>query len=223
MILRFYPTKDATIYESSPELNTGIDQILELRTTAATGSTGAAATSSYNSRILIAADYTAISASIVSLGYNPNNFRYSLKLYATEPQRIPLNYTIEAYPLAYSWNMGLGRTNNNPIVTEGASWYYREGKATPSTAWPTASFTSGTTGSWKVSPGGGTWYTASVATQSFSYTTTDIDLDITSIIRQVQSGSITFNGLIIKRSATDESLLTTYSSLDVNSKETSTI
>lgn len=223
MILRFYPTKDATIYESSPERNTGIDQILELQVAAATGSTGAAATESYVSRIVVGADYTTISASIVSLGYNPNQFTYSLKLYATEPQQIPVDYTIEAYPLAYSWDMGVGRTNTSPATTEGVSWYYRQGKTLPATAWPTSSFTTGTTGSWQVTPGGGTWYTASVVSQSFSYTTTDIDLNITSIIRQVQSGSISLNGFLIKRSAADEAALTTYSSLRFYSKDTHTI
>lgn len=223
MILRFYPTKDATLYESAPERNTGIDQILELQTTPATGSGGAAATSSFVSRIVLNFDYTAISASIVELGYNPNSFTYGLKLYATEPQQIPLDYTIQALPLAYSWDMGIGRANTTPATTEGVSWYYRQGKNTPSTAWPTGSFTAGTTGSWQIRPGGGTWYTASVASQSFSYTTTDIDLDITRIIRQVQSGSISLNGLIIKRSAADESSLSSYSSLRFYSKDSSTI
>jgi len=223
MILRFYPTKDATLYESAPERNTGIDQILELQTTPATGSAGAAATSSYVSRIVLGFDYTAISSSIVALGYNPNNFSYGLKLYATEPQQIPLDYIIEARPLAYSWDMGIGRTHTTPATTEGTSWYYRQGKNTPSTAWPTSSFTTGTTGSWQVNPGGGTWYTASVASQSFSYTTTDLDIDITTILRQVQSGSITLNGLVIKRSASDESLLSTFSSLKFYSKDTNTI
>lgn len=224
MILRFYPTKDATLYESSPQRNTGIDQILELQVLAATGSSGAAATSSYVSRVVLNFDYTEISASIVSLGYNPNNFNYSLKLYTTEPQQIPLDYTVEAYPLAYTWDMGVGRSNNTPATTEGVSWYYREGANTPLTAWPTSSFISGTTGSYQVNPGGGVWYTASVASQSFSYTTTDIDMDITSIMRQVQSGSIVLNGLLIKRAAADESTLsTTFSSLKFYSKDSSTI
>lgn len=224
MVLRFYPTKDATLYESAPERNTGIDQILELQVLAATGSAGTAATASYVSRIALNFDYTAISASIVALGYNPNNFNYGLKLYATEPQQIPLDYTIEARPLANSWEMGLGRSNTTPATTEGVSWYYRQGKNVPSTAWATSSFTSGTTGSWQVKAGGGVWYTASVATQSFSYTTTDIDMDITSIVRQVQSGSITLNGLIIKRSAANEANLSTaFSSLKFYSKDTNTI
>ena len=224
MVLRFYPTKDATLYETSPDRNTGIDQLLELQVIPATGSNGAAATSSYVSRIVLNFDYTSISASIVALGYNPNDFNYGLKLYATEPQQIPLAYTIQAHPLAYSWEMGIGKTNTTPATTEGVSWYYRQGKNTPITAWLTSSFASGTTGSSQNNNGGGVWYTASVASQSFDYTTTDVDLNITPIIRQVQSGSITFNGLIIKRSAVDEQIVSTAaSSLRFYSKDTSTI
>lgn len=223
MILRFYPSKDATLYESAPDRNTGIDQILELQTIGATGSAGSAATSSYVSRIVLDFNYTAISSSIVALGYNPNDFNFNLKLYATEPQQIPVDYTIEAYPLAASWNMGVGRANTSPATTEGVSWYYRESKATPGTAWQTASFAALTTASWQVKPGGGVWYTSSVASQSFSYTTTDIDLDITSIIHEVQSGSISLNGLIVKRSQTDETSLSSFSSLRFYSKDTSTI
>jgi len=223
MVLRFYPTKDATLYEIAPTRNTGLDQVLELRVTPNTGSgTGSsAATSSFVSRIVLSFDYTAMSASIVSLGYNPNSFNYNLKLYATAPQQIPLNYNVEAYPLSSSYDMGIGKSNTTPATVEGVSWYYRQGKATPGTAWSTASFASGVTGSWQVNAGGGTWYTASVASQSFSYTTTDVDLNITPIIRQVQSGSIIFNGLIIKRS--DENQIGSYSSLLFYSKDSSTI
>ena len=222
MILRYYPTKDATLYEASPDRNTGIDPILELQTIAATGS-GGIASASYASRIVLNFDYSAISASIVALGYNPNSFAYGLKLYATEPQQIPVDYTINTHPLAYSWDMGTGRANTTPANTEGVSWYYRQGESTPQTNWPTSSFAAGTTGSWQVRPGGGVWYTSSVASQSFSYTTTDLDLDITNIIRQVQSGSIAMNGLIIKRSVADEALLQDYSSLRFYSKDSNTI
>lgn len=224
MILRFYPTKDATLYQTSPERNTGIDQILELQVQSTTSVLGTPATSSFVSRIALSFDYPAISASIVALGYNPNNFTYGLKLYTTEPQQIPLDYTLNAHPLAFSFDMGLGKSNTTPATTEGVSWYYRQGKNLPQTAWPTSSFTSGITGSWSTRPGGGAWYTASVASQSFSYTTTDVDMDITSIVRQIQSGSITFNGLIVKRSQVDETTLsTTYSSLKFYSKDTHTI
>lgn len=216
MILRFYPTKDATIYEQYPERNTGLDAMLEIgKTIAGTGS--------YNSRILINFDYSAISASIAGLGYNPNQFNYGLKMYVAEANEIPTDYTLYAYPLSGSWSMGIGRYGNSPETTDGVSWLYQQGAATTSSMWITGSFAAGSTGSWVTSAGGGTWYTASIASQSFSYTTSDVDMDVTSIIRQVQSGSINFNGFILKKSFTDESSDNLFNSLKFFSKDTHTI
>lgn len=223
MILRFYPSKDTTIYENDPERNTGLDQILELIKVAATGSSGGAVTSSYNSRILLDFDYTTISSSIVNLGYDPNLFDYGLKLYATEAEEIPIEYTLEAYPISGSWEMGVGKKATSPATTEGTSWYYRAGKTDLYNIWSTSSYSAGVTASWQVNPGGGNWYTASLATQSFNYTTTDVDMDITSIVREIQSGSFDFNGILIKKNETAEQNLQKLKALRFYSKETQTI
>jgi hypothetical protein len=152
MILRYYPTKDTTIYEKAPSTNAGIDEILEITKIPATGTTGGAITGSYNSRILLDFDYTAISESIVSLGYNPNQFEYGLKLYTTEASEIPLDYSLEVYPISASWNMGTGRAGNVPATTQGVSWYYRNSLTDVTNIWTTASFGATVTGSWQVNP-----------------------------------------------------------------------
>jgi len=216
MILRFYPKKDATIYERYPVKNTGLDAVLEL-------SKLVLSTSSYNSRILVDFDYSEISASIVDLGLNPNNFTWNLKLFATEEQEIPLDYTLECYPISQSWNMGVGRYGNSPETTEGVSWTYRNGKLDPGSAWPTSSFATLTTGSYSSFAGGGAWYTSSVASQSFSYKAADIDMNVNSIIHKVQSGSISFQGFLIKKQNTDESSLLAFKSIKFFSKDTHTI
>ena len=220
MIFRFYPKKDATIYEQYPDKNAGLDAVLDI-------SKNIVVTSSYNSRILVDFDYTAASASIVGMGMNPNNFNWRLKLYATDGSEIPLEYNLECYPISQSWNMGIGRYDNSPETTEGVSWNYREGKTVTSTTWKTSSFAAGSTGSYVVNRGGGTWYTASLVTQSFTYLTSnnaaDIDMDVTSIIRQVQSGSINFQGFLIKKTYTDESSSLSFSSLKFFSKDTHTV
>lgn len=221
MVLRFYPSKDATIYSKHPHTNTGLDSVLDIsRILITTGSTS----SSYNSRVLINFDYAAISSSIVSLGRNPNLFTYKLKLYTTQADEIPLDYSIYCYPVSTSWDMGIGRFANLPATTEGVSWTYRLGKSNLASAWTTSSFAAGSTGSWNNEPGGGTWYTASEASQSFSYTTTDLNLDVSQIIYQVQSGSISFNGFILKKSNEDEMSTTgSFGSLKFFSKDTHTI
>lgn len=216
MVIRFYPTKDATIYEAYPSKNTGLDAVLDI-------SKVLISTSSYNSRVLIGFDYQTISSSLVSLGVNPNSCSFNLKLFATTASEIPSDYTLYAYPLAYAWDMGIGRSSNNPITTEGVSWQYSVSADIPNTSWPTASFITLTTGSWSQTPGGGVWYTSSVATQSFSYTTSDINMDVNNIIRAVQSGSIPFYGFLIKKSNEDESSYKTFGSIKFFSKDTNTI
>ena len=216
MILKFYPKKDASVYELYPNKNTGLDAILEVSKTIA-------GTSSYNSRILIDFDYTAISQSIVRLGRNPNQFQYSLKLYVAEAIEIPVNYDLYCYPVSSSWDMGVGRYGNYPETTAGVSWRYKKSADDLTSSWLTSSFSAGSTGSYITTPGGGTWYTSSVASQSFDYITSDVNMDVTSIIRQVQSGSIYFNGFIIKKSFTDEASADLFNSLKFFSKDTHTV
>jgi hypothetical protein len=226
MILRFYPSRDATIYESDPERNTGLDPILQITKLPATSSTSGEYTSSFNSRILIDFDYPAISSSITNLGYNHTSASYHLKLYATEASEISLNYSLEAFPISGSWNMGVGKANTSPATTDGVSWYYLQSKLPPSASWLTSSFAAGSTGSWHVNPGGGNWYTASVnpvPTQTFNYTTTDVDLDISPIVHAIQSGSVEFTGIIVKKTDAFESGTSTIKALNFYSKDTGTI
>lgn len=214
MILRYYPTKDSTIYEQYVNKNTGLDAILEISKVIDNSS-------SYNSRILIDFDYQAISASIVSQGYNPNNFQYNLKLYVAEALEIPTNYSLYCYPISSSWSMGIGRYGNLPETTDGVSWTYTD--TLNSNKWLTASYATGSTGSYATFAGGGTWYTASAASQSFSYTTSDINIDVTSIINKVQSGSIDFKGFLITKNSTDETSANIFRSLKFFSKDTHTV
>ena len=216
MVLKFYPKKDTTIYELYPAKNTGLDAILDISKVLVNSST-------YNSRILLDFDYTSISASIASLGKDPNAFSYYLKLYIAEAKEIPTDYSLECYPIADFWTMGIGRYSNSPETQVGASWYYKESVSTPATSWQTGSYEPLVTASWTQNPGGGTWYTSSIAQQSFSYTTSDVNLDVTDIIREVQSGSFKFNGFIIKKSSTDESSSTIFNSLKFFSKDTNTV
>lgn len=216
MIYRFYPKKDSTIYERYTSKNTGLDAVLELTKNVVNSS-------SFNTRILVDFDYTAISQSIVAAGYNPNLFDWKFKLFAAEAREIPLEYTMYCYAVSQSWGMGIGRYANQPETTVGVSWKYRVSANDSTTQWSTASLASGTTASWSENAGGGTWYTGSAASQSFSYTTTDINFDVNEIIRQVQSGSFAFSGFLVKRSDADESSLAPFGSVKFFSKDSHTI
>jgi len=211
-----YPNKDATIYESASSMNTGIDQILDLDHTLNENNLP------YNSRILMDFNLTSISQS-VSNG-TINNPKFYLRLFTVEAYEVPKNYTIEAYPISGSWTMGLGKQKHTPITNEGVSWTFKDGYVV-NTGWLTSSYNSGTTGSWATVEGGGNWYTGSSyrATQSFEYETTDVRMDVTNIVSSWLSGSIEQDGLIIKRTDSDEQSQSVQGNTRFFSLETNTI
>ena len=211
MILRYYPTKDATIYEKYPNKNTGLDAILELNKEV-DGS------GSYNSRFLLDFDYDTISKNIISLGHNPNEFNYSLRLYVAEAKEVPVNYSLYCYAVSGSWDMGIGRYGSFPETVEGVNWYNRTTQP-----WSTGLFPVNVTGSWDVRAGGGNWYTNAVSSQSYTYTTSDANFDVTDIMRLAQSGSIDFKGFLIKKSNNDETSPDVFFSLKFFSKDTNTV
>lgn len=213
MILRYYPTKDATLYERYPHKNTGLDAMLEISKEFDGDGSG-----SYNSRFLIDFDYAGISQNIQNMGYDPNKFHYNLRLYAAEAKEIPVNYNLYCYAISGSWDMGIGRYGNFPETTEGVSWYNKTTEP-----WSVGPFAPNVAGFWDIRPGGGNWYTSAATSQSFTYSTTDVDFDVTNIVRLVQSQSIDFNGFLIKKSNLDEISFDVFFSLKFFSRDTNTI
>ena len=220
MYKHYYAQRDTTLYEFFPTRNTGRDSIIEL-TKVPSGSTfeGDYYTKNYNSRILLQFDLTSISASVVD-GTIPAGSKYYLSLRTATAQSLPYNYTLYAYPVSESWDTGYGTYNADPPVTSDSSWTYRVNQGSIQTAWRTGSYVATTTGS---SNGGGTWYTSSAASQSFSYQDTDVRMDITNIVSAWLSGSIVNNGLIIKRLDSDESDSTVLGSLKFYATDSNTI
>lgn len=216
MIYTIFGVKDAAIYERYPEMNTGIDGLLEI-------SKYVDATSSYNSRILVKFDLSELTSQ-----FNNNiltqTASFYLKLTAANPSEIPTDYTLLAHPVSQSWNMGTGRYSTQITGSNGVSWKFRLNSTNTGSAWLTASFATGTTGSWTTTRGGGTWFTASAHSQSFSYETADIVMDVTSAVRTWIQATIPNEGFIIKKSVSDEADSTTpFNALRFFSKESNTI
>lgn len=210
MILFHTASSDASIYLQQPYQNTGIDEILEI-------SKQYYGDTKDVSRVLIKFN----SASVVSY-INDDNFTASLQLKITEANEIASNFTIELFEVSGSWENGTGTRFDN-LTTNGASWYYRnENNSNWYTEMDgiTASYGVGATGSWDGL--GGTWFTQSIATQTFSYTLEDINLDITDAVRNWSSGS-NHNGFILKLNTTAENDNSDYGSIKMFSKETNTI
>lgn len=226
MIYSIFANRDATIYERQYTMNTGIDPLLEL-----SHETPGSGSSIYNSRILLKFDMSDVESRVNS-GKISNNAKYYLSLITADIREIPQEYVVYAYPLSSSWVNGTGRFSNLPYTTDGVSWKYRTSKKT-ATEWdipPTianlewdsisqtwvdaailfgANLSANVTSSYFTHEGGGTWwdYDNLECTQSFSFQSTDLYMDVTKIVKKWVTGSGRFenDGMILKFSNEMES------------------
>ena len=145
-------------------------------------------------------------------------FQYgaSLLLRECESSEIPLDYTIYAYPVSQSWEMGIG-TRFDDITTDGVTWNYRASGS----KWLIGSMSLESTGSYNGR--GGTWFTGSYGTQSFSYESSDISMNVKNTLDTWISGTLPNEGFIIKHSSNFENDTIDYGQLKFFSKETHTI
>jgi hypothetical protein len=242
MIQTLYAQRDATIYEKIETMNTGIDQILEL-------SHQYIDSSKYNSRVLLKFDTTELKKNVDS-GKISQNAKYYLSLKTAEVREIPQEYTVYAYPLSSSWYNGTGRYYNKPVTTDGASWRYRTSKDVGvewdipptisnyewdniSQTWVDAdilwgvNLSANVTSSYFTTEGGGTWWTwdGAECTQSFSFETSDVYMDVTSIVKKWITGSGRFenDGMILKFSNEIESSTESLRSLKFFATDSNTI
>lgn len=192
--------QDTTIYEVDPYRNAGLDQILELKRDSLT-LTGSIA----ESRILMKFDLSTLSSVLTENGVGINNVTANLKMFTVQESELPTTYTIEAKALASDWGNGTGYTLlpvgiiPSTYDTDGATWLSTAG--TGSITW--LSVSSSTSGTEMVNnrtdiTGGGTWYTASVASQSFTYKSTDsVSINVTDIVTNWYNNVYTNNGFLI--------------------------
>ena len=185
-----FPQKDSTIY-SHPDrsgLNTGHDELLEI-----VKERGSSNDYHYPSRILIKFKNEEIKSTIEDVighsTFNNGTSKVALQLTTVDPKDLNTVLNLTVYPVSQSWNEGSGRYGNIPTGSDGTNWIYRDND-TYQTAWTTASFAAGSTGSLNSSlltAGGGTWYTGSgfEATQQF-LTGDDLNtnFDVTDIVKK---------------------------------------
>lgn len=242
MIKTLYAQRDATIYEKTESMNTGLDQILEL-------SHQYVGSSRYNSRVLLKFDTTKLKQEVDS-GKISQNAKYYLSLRTAEVREIPQEYTIYAYPLSSSWTNGTGKYFNKPVTTDGVSWKYRTSKTigteweippgiidyewdSISQTWVDANILFGVnlsanvTSSYFTTEGGGTWWNFDnlECTQSFTFETSDVYMDVTTIVKKWITGSGRFDndGMIVKFSNQIESSLESLRSLKFFGTDSNTI
>jgi hypothetical protein len=203
-------SKDASVYLQQPDQNCGLDEVLEVSKVYYGNIKDV-------SRALLKFETQGLSASISNGDVELDEVTLILK--ETESEELPLEFTLEAYPISQSWEMGNG-TRFDDISTAGVTWNNREGDST--LRWlQTAEFSDVSTGSYEGK--GGTFYYASSSLQNFEYKTTDVYMDIKDIMVDWISGSIPNDGIIVKLPFSKENDTNDYGILRFFSKETNTI
>lgn len=196
-IYKIFPIQDTTLYSILPEMNTGLDEILE--TSLEVGNIGTPAPQT--SRFLIKFSTTEIS-DVIDNTISSSQWQSNLRCFVANVTALNTDTTIEVYPISQSWNMGTGRYKSIPEVQNGASWIWRDYQG--GNQWITSSYSPGSTGSYSssVDPGGATWYiTQSLSgSQTFGfYSDKDINVNVTNIVEAWYSSSIENDGFIVKQ------------------------
>jgi hypothetical protein len=219
-VYKIFPNKDATLYSLFPNMNTGLDEIVEATLTAFAYSDPNPQTS----RFLInfsedEIDYV-ISGSNSLIGITSsaqlldnNLWKANLQCFVATVTGLQSSTTVECYPVYGDWDMGTGRYLDDPISTNGTSWIWRSYSG--SNPWLTSGYPSNVTGSYNTNyapAGGGNWFTGSTnssfnsnlypisASVTFGfYENKDLNFNVTNAIRARYTGAISTDGFIIKQ------------------------
>ena len=224
----FYAEKDATLYEGTPTYNTGLDEILEIGKRL--GNDGATL---LKSRSVVQFSMTEVSSSLAKYGKTVNDCKFNLQLYTSHAKNLPSDYTIFSKLLGQSWINGTGYQNN--IKTDGISW---DTPASGST-WYSSSQNiqigsttlyvagTGTGGSYLYQSASGASTAGLITSESFSYRTTDLNINVTDSVKLYLSGSsgqlIPNYGFLLQYSDADESNSAVSGYIRFFSRETHTI
>jgi len=199
-VYKIFPEKDATLYSEYPNMNTGIDEIIEATTgTAIDGGNPTV------SRFLVQFDQSQIVDVIANKA--TGTLAAYLRVFVAKVEGVSQEVTLYSHAVSGSWQNGTGKYADSPATENGVSWNSRI--TSGSGNWLTAGFgTTGATASFSASnPGGGNWYTSSTYIQSASYeyrSEFDILLNTTNTVLAWYSGSIANNGFLIKQDSAAE-------------------
>jgi len=222
-IYKIFPSKDATLYSMFPQMNTGLDEIIEsTKTQIATANNN----NPQVSRFLIQFSQDEINdvienkigISSSSQLMNTSSWTATLNCFIATETGLALDTQIDCYPIYGNWGMGTGKYLDEPEVSNGTSWIWLDYSG--SNKWLTSNYPPNITGSFYlpyITDGGGNWWTGSnvayfnatqypiTASQIFSYSSDkDINLNVSNIIRTWYTGAISDDGFIIKLSPSSE-------------------
>ena len=209
-IYKIFPTKDATLYSMFPNMNTGLDEVIEASQTSISP---AGTTNPQTSRFLINFNQDTIK-DIVDNKISGSDWDVNLRCFIAKTTGLSLTTTLDIYAVSGTWDMGTGKYLDSPISTDGCSWVFQAYSG--STMWNVLSPGTNVTASYNYNYaplGGGTWYSNNTSGQPLSssqvYTyNSDVDLNtsVKSIVDVWMTGSIgllnptvTNDGFIVKQ------------------------
>jgi len=219
-VYKLFPTKDATLYSILPNMNTGLDEIIEATETSFAYSDPNPQTSRFlinfsEDEIDDVLDNKIKINGTSSKLLDNTLWKANLQCFIATSTGLQANTTVECYPIYGDWNMGTGRYLDDPEQTNGTSWIWKTYSGSIGGQWLTSSFPSFITASYNTtyaSAGGGNWFTGSSvawfnsntypisASTTFGfYDTKDLNLDVTNIIRARYTGSVSQDGFIVKQ------------------------
>jgi hypothetical protein len=209
-VYKIFPEKDATLYSLFPNMNTGLDEIVEATETSFAYSDPNPQTS----RFLIKFTNNDI-ANVIDLipqdAFDSGSWKANLQCFIATSTGLQSNTTVQCFPVYGTWDMGTGRYLDDPIQTNGTSWIWRTYSGSLGGQWLTASYPTGVTASFNTTyavAGGGNWYytSSTPSLNPFSSSVTfgywdskDLNLDVTKIVTSWITGSIVNEGFIVKQ------------------------
>jgi hypothetical protein len=153
-VYKIFPTQDATLFSSYPEMNNGLDAICEVSNLQdQSGNPGVA-------RYLTLFDTDEIK-DVINNKIKEDQYNIYFKSFIATAQGLNADTTLEIYPAAQQWNNGTGEIGDSPQTQNGVSWNFANYSG--SGAWSLTGsingfpYTSSYNSSYS-SPGGGNWF-----------------------------------------------------------------
>lgn len=207
-VYKIFPTKDATLYSEFPNMNTGLDEIIE-------ASTYVKEDAGQVSRYLIQFSTSEMN-NIINTKTSNGEWTAYLRNFNAVVTGLNLDTKLLFYPVAGNWGMGTGKFGDDQKVGNGVSWNWVDYSG--SQLWPLSSYPTYVTASWSGSlTGGGNWYTGSnlgldvTQEQTFNYSDTkDINVEVKSTVETWFSYSLNpsdgfrNDGFLIKQTDSNE-------------------
>jgi hypothetical protein len=209
-VYKIFPEKDATLYSLFPNMNTGLDEIVEATET----SFAYTDPNPQTSRFLIKftnSDIESVIDLIPQNVFDSGSWKANLQCFIATSTGLQSNTTVQCFPVYGAWDMGTGRYLDDPIQTNGTSWVWKTYSGSGGAQWLTSSYPSNVTASYNTNyavAGGGNWYfTSSVSSYNplsssvtFGYwDSKDLNLDVTKIVTAWTTGSIPNQGFLLKQ------------------------